>query len=155
MRLSRLFHSLNQTAQEQAVMEILELNEKTAPFGLMLTPEEAAQMIRVRNQLLYSYGRVELGFEVIRSLIDGFAASPYINDENYVPTLNELQEIFYYLKNETEDQIGDARLVEIMRQLFDEESGGSLELLKSNLEEYAYHYRREMQHNEFLPKEEE
>ncbi|AIQ63078.1 hypothetical protein PSTEL_08210 [Paenibacillus stellifer] len=50
MFLSRLFYSLNNSMQEQAVIQILELNEKTQSFGLVLSPDEARQMIAARNQ---------------------------------------------------------------------------------------------------------
>lgn len=150
MFLSRIFNSLNISMQEQAMVQILELNEKTKEYGLMLSPEEVKQMILARNQVLISYGRVELSIEVTKDLIEMFSASPYVHEDDYASTLNELHEIFYYLKNETEDKIGDYRLIEMMRELYDNDCGGSVDLLKSRLEEYAEVFRREIQQNEAM-----
>jgi hypothetical protein len=125
------------------MIEILELNEKTKEFGLILTPDEIKNMMVARNKVLRDYGRVELGIEVTKELIEVFCTSLYIHDDNYVSTLNELHEIFYYLRNETEDKIGDFKLVQIMKEIFDGECGGSVELLKSKLEEFAENFRRD------------
>lgn len=150
MFLARIFSSLNTSMQEQAVVEIIELNEKTKEYGLVLSPEEVRQMIHTRNQVLYNYGRVELSLQVTKELIEVFVASPYVYDGDYATLINELHEIFYYIKNETEDKIGDCRMIEMMRELFDGDCGGSLDLLKSKLEEYAEVFRREIQLNEAL-----
>ena len=150
MFLSRIFSSMNTSMQEQAVIQILELNQKINEYGLVLSSEEVRQMIVNRNQVLHNYGRVELSIEVTKELIENFAVSPYVHKDDYATLLNELHEIFYYLKNETEDKIGDNRMIEMMRELFDEDCGGSLDLLKSKLEEYAEVFRREIQLNEAL-----
>ncbi|GIP35361.1 DUF6323 family protein [Paenibacillus sp. J2TS4] len=147
---SRIWNELHASAQDQAVLEILELNEKTKEYGLVLTPEEVKHLIMARNQALSNYGRVELGIEVSKALIEEFASSPYIRDDNYASVLNELHEIFYYIKNETEDRIGDFKLIGIMRERFDHDCGGSIELLKSKLEEETENYRREIQLDELM-----
>lgn len=77
-----------------------------------------------------------------------FSESPYITQEHYVSTLHELHEIFYHLKNETEDKIGDAKLIGMMKDCFDQECEGSLELLKDKLEEYAAAFRVEAMRDE-------
>ena len=84
----------------------IELNEKTKEHGLILTPSDIKMLIVYRNKVLHDHGRIELGIEVLKELIEVFAASPYMDEDNYVETLIELQEIFYYLRNETEDKIG-------------------------------------------------
>lgn len=145
MFLSRLFNSINISVEEKVVTELLEMNHKTKEFGLILTPDQVRTMVAVRNKVLHDYGRVELGIEVTKELIEVFSTSPYMNEENYSSALNELHEIFYYLKNETEDQIGDFRLIQIMKDSFDNECAGSLELLKSKLEGFAENFRRDAQ----------
>ncbi|PZD97418.1 hypothetical protein DNH61_03465 [Paenibacillus sambharensis] len=148
MYLSRIFNSLNQSVQEQYRTELLALNDKTRGYGLVLTPEDIKLMLLARNQILYSYGRVELSIEATKELIELFSTSAFIQQESYADTLNELHEIYYYLKNETEDRISDLKLLHRMKDLFEEECGGSLDLLKSKLEEFASEYRRELQQNE-------
>jgi hypothetical protein len=155
MFLSRIFNSLNSSIEELAVVQILELNEKTKEYRLILTPDEVRQMMNTRNQVLNNYGRVELSIEVTKEIIELFSASPYINEDDYLFTLNELHEIFYYIKNETEEKIGDCRMIEMMRELFDGDCGGSLNLLKSKLEEYAEVFRSEIQLYEALEGEDD
>ncbi|MBE9915452.1 hypothetical protein G8C92_15635 [Paenibacillus donghaensis] len=150
MFLSRLFGDLNASMQEQVVNELLELNEKTKAYGLVLTPQEVELMLAARGQVLHSYGRVELSIEVTKELIEVFSASAFIQQEDYSDTLNELHEIFYDLKNETEDSIGDWKLIHKMKEIFEEDCEGSLDLLRSRLEEYAGMFRRELQQNEYL-----
>lgn len=48
---------------------------------------------------------------------------------NYVETLHELIEIFYFYKNETLDLISDDELIKFMKNSFDGKCQGSLELL--------------------------
>ena len=74
----------------------------------------------------------------------GFCASPYVDDQNYLSILYDLQEIFYYLKNETDDKIGDSPLISMMKEYFDNICMGSLELLKSKLEEFSERFRSDI-----------
>ncbi|BFH69744.1 hypothetical protein J27TS7_55770 [Paenibacillus dendritiformis] len=150
MDLSRLFNSMNTSAQEQVMTELLELNEKTKEYGLVLTPQEIERMMAARSQILHGYGRVELSIQVTKELIESFSDSSFIQQESYADTLNELHEIFYYLKNETEDRISDRKLLYRMKEMFEDDCEGSLDLLKSRLEEYAEAFRRELQKLEFL-----
>ncbi|BCG58764.1 DUF6323 family protein [Paenibacillus sp. URB8-2] len=155
MYFPRIFNSLNVSMQVQYMTELLELNEKTKEYGLVLTPKDVELMMAARNEVLHSYGRVELSIEVTKALIEVFSASSFIQQENYADTLNELHEIFYDLKNETEDRISDMKLLHRMKEMFEEDCEGSLGLLKSRLEEYAEEFRRELQKNESLTEGEE
>jgi Family of unknown function (DUF6323) len=150
MYLSRIFNSLDMSMQDQYMTEILELNEKTKKYGLVLTSQDVELMMVARSQVLHSYGRVELSIEVTKELIEIFSTSSFIQQENYLDTLNELHEIFYYLKNETEDRIGDLKLLNKMKEVFEEDCEGSLNLLKSRLEEYGEEFRRKLLKNESL-----
>ncbi|MCC3373076.1 DUF6323 family protein [Cohnella sp. REN36] len=150
MYLSRIFNSLNVSMQEQYMTELLELNEKTKEYGLVLSLKDVQLMMAARSQALYSYGRVELSIEVTKELIEVFSTSSFIQQENYVDTLNELHEIFYYLKNETEDRINDIKLLHRMKEVFEDDCEGSLDLLKSRLEEYAEEFRRQLLKKESL-----
>lgn len=146
--LSRLFTSLTLSAQEQHMIQLLELNEKTKRFGLTLAPDDIKELLAAKNQILRHYGRLELGIEATKEIIEVFSESPYITQEHYVSTLHELHEIFYHLQNETEDKIGDAKLIGMMKDCFDQECEGSLELLKDKLEEYAAAFRVEAMRDE-------
>lgn len=150
MYLSRIFNSLNTSMFEKYMIELLDLNEKTKEYDLVLTLEDVQIMMEARSQVLYSYGRVELRIEVTKMLIEEFSSSSFIQQDNYVDILNELHEIFYYLKNETEDKISDIKLLHTMKEVFEEDCEGSLDLLKSKLEEYAEKFRRLLLKNDSL-----
>lgn len=148
MFLPRILNSIYASMHEQYVADLLESNQMTKRYGLILTPWEIKEMMAVRNEALRAYGRVELGIEPTKRMMETFCASPYINAENYASVLNELHDIFYDLKNETEDRVGDDQLIGWMKGCFDNECGGSLELLKSKLESLAEQVRREAQREE-------
>jgi len=155
MFLSQIYNTLNHSMQELAISQILEWNEKSMEHGLALSFEEAKQMLLARYQILEHYSRVELSLEVTRELIEVFSESSFINQEIYAQTLNEMHEIFYYLKNETEDRISDVQVVEVMKNFFEEECEGSLELLRSKAEEYAEDFRRDIQIKEAMTSEDD
>jgi len=150
MLLPMVLNSVNPLLKETYMDELLKSNERTKEYGLVLTAEEAKKIIEARNNILHSYGRVELGNEVTKELIEKFYTSAFINDENYVSMLNEFHEIFYYLKNETEDKIADDKLIGIMKDYFENSCGGSVELLKSTLEVFAEDFRRKAQTEDSL-----
>lgn len=108
---------------------VLACNEKTAAYGLSLTMEQAAALVSVRSDTLRKTGRIEFGGGILNQLIMAFCDSPYISQENYEATLYELVDLFYNLKNETADRVGDNDLIEIMKKEFNGECCGSLELL--------------------------
>ncbi|WP_368654973.1 DUF6323 family protein [Ornithinibacillus sp. 4-3] len=143
MFLPKILNSLDSSMLEQYTDEVMVVNQKAKEFGLELTRNEIKSLIISRNKVLQSYGRVELSVEVIKELAEVFCASPYVDNKNYVAILYELQEIFYYLKNETEDKIGDSPLIDIMKDYFDDICNGSLEFLKSRLDEFAERFRND------------
>ncbi len=115
--------------QKQAVDEIQECNDFTVKFGLTLSRQDAIELVETRNLSLKKYGRVEFGGGVINKIIKEFCDSPYISMNNYVGTLHELIEIFYFYKNETLDLISDDELIKFMKNSFDGKCQGSIELL--------------------------
>lgn len=121
----------NELMTQQAVEEIVSSNEKTINYGLKLTVEEAKILLVTKNQSLKNNGRVEFGGIIIKKIIEAFCDSPYISQYNYVDTIDELINIFYYYKNETLDYISDDELIEIMKNFFDGSCQGSLELLEN------------------------
>ncbi|HCF50772.1 MAG TPA: hypothetical protein DER60_10850 [Syntrophomonas sp.] len=122
--------------------EILQSNQQSRQYGLELTPLQAMELLQTRRRALKSQGRLELGIEVIKKMIAAFCSSPYIHPHEYAGTLGELVEIFYYMKNETRERLGDDELITVMRELFDSQSRGSLELLRDrDLDRYARELR--------------
>ena len=53
----------------------------------------------------------------IKKLIEAFCDSPYIMQSNYEETLEELQDIFYFFKEEAMEQISDDELIEFLLKI--------------------------------------
>ncbi|WP_432405904.1 DUF6323 family protein [Wukongibacter sp. M2B1] len=119
------------------------LSEAASNYNNSLTLLEIKEVIKERDNILVNYGLVELGIDVLRKIIESFRSSPYIIQENYMETLIELQEIFYFVKRETDDTLSDDILIELMIQFFNNDCRGSLDLLWINMERYATKFRRE------------
>jgi hypothetical protein len=115
--------------QKYAVGEVIKCNDYTERFGLVLTPEQALDLVETRSAALSDNGRIEFGGGVIDKIIKEFCDSPYISMHNYAQTIHELLEIFYYYKNETSDMVGDDDLIKYMKTAFDGICQGSLDLL--------------------------
>lgn len=115
--------------EKQAVNEVMKCNDLTAHFGLVLTETQALELVETRSLALKQNGRLEFGGGVIDKIIVEFCDSPYLIRENYEEVLHDLLEIFYYYKNETLDLISDEDLVKYMKNAFDGNCQGSLELL--------------------------
>ncbi len=111
------------------MQEIIQCNDVTTKYGLSLTEQQAMELVKTRNQVLSANGRVEFSGGIIHKIIQEFCDSPYITKGNYVTTIQELIEIFYYYKNETEDLVSDDDLIYFMGNAFNQKCQGSLELL--------------------------
>lgn len=110
--------------------EIIKCNEFTEEYGLKLSLQDIKVIIESREEALSRNGRIEFGSGVVKKIIEKFCDSPYISQYNYLDTINELIDIFYYYKNETMDEISDDELIELMYKYFNSNCQGSLELLK-------------------------
>lgn len=120
----------NFLVEKQAVSEVLLCNKITEQYSLILSEEQALELVETRSHSLKSFGRVEFGGGIIEKIILVFADSPYISQYRYTELLNELVEIFYYFKNETLDLMSDDDLVTYMKKYFDGVCQGSLDQLK-------------------------
>lgn len=128
--------------QKQAVGEIIKCNDYTVRYGLILTHEQALELVETRSRALSENGRIEFGGGVIDKIIKEFCDSPYISMHNYTPTIHELLEIFYYYKNETLDLVSDEDLIRYMKTAFDGICQGSLDLLSGReLDRFARYLR--------------
>ncbi|MEW9094600.1 MAG: DUF6323 family protein [Clostridiaceae bacterium] len=130
----------NSIINSQAFIQIQQINEETLEYGLKLLEKDIKTIIETRNEALVSSGRVEFGGGIITKIISNFCDSPYILQDNYVETINDLIETFYYYKNETMEEISDDELIELMKEYFDNRCQGDLELLR-------YKYLNKIAHN--------
>ena len=128
--------------KKQLAMEIKKCNEITMKYGVTLSDTQIENLINKRFESLKNTGRIEFGDGILKELIEAFCDSPYIIQENYEETLEELQDIFYFFKGEAMDQIADDELVEFMKEYFNGECQGSIEYLSgTNLEELCRNTR--------------
>lgn len=144
--LPNVYHSMQSIIKPLGLHDVLACNEISQKNGLVLSAEQAEALIRARDQSIRNHGRVELGIEVVKKIITAFCASSYINRDDYAITIIELIEIFYEMKNETEDRMGDDELIDLMQSYFNNSCRGSLELLRNReLALFARQFRRELQ----------
>lgn len=131
--------------KEKAITAINKCNEYTSQFGLTLTSNDINDIIKCQHETLKIMGRIELGDTIIPKLVFEFCDSQYISQDNYVEILEDLQEAFYYFKNESMDELSDDELIQGMKKYFDLECQGSVEALKSTyLEELCRNARYSM-----------
>lgn len=132
----------DQILTKSAVNSLVTTNDFTARFGLWLTTEDATRLVETRQKSLEMAGRIEFGGGILNALIFEFCDSPYIQQDDYLSTMEELLEIFYYYKNEASDEIGDQELLSIMKYAFDNTCHGSVDLLQGrDLDEMARQIR--------------
>lgn len=129
-------------SKHTAVAQIMQSNEKSGRYGLVLTHADAIELVETRNDALRASGRIEIGSATIGKIIDTFCDSSYILQQDYADSLHLLLEAFYYMKNETLDLISDDELIELMKNYFENRCKGSLELLvHRELEQMARNLR--------------
>ena len=97
---------------------------------MVLSPRQAVMLVQHQAAALLDTGRIDFGGGVLKKLADAFCGSPYIQPADWADTLAELTTIFYALKNETRDLVGNDALIAAMAARF-HTVGGSLEALAS------------------------
>ena len=128
--------TIRQMQLSAAKEEIRCCNDLNALYGLTLTEAEITELVELRGQSLQNTGRVEFGGGILPKLIRAFCKSSYVDAYNYTTTLAELQDAFYYFKNESEDRFSDDELIEFMEKVFNGQAHGSAEVLTTiSLEE--------------------
>ena len=121
---------LELAADQAQVGKVMETNQYTQRYGLILKPEDAQIIVAERRNTLREQKRVEFGQGILPQLIYEFCDSGYISQSNYVETMIRLQEIFYLYKNETMDELTDNELVHFMKEQFETVCYGDLEYLE-------------------------
>jgi len=99
--------------------KVLETNQVTERFGLVLSEQEAEMIVAERMNALKEHQRVEFGAGIMPQIIYEFCDSDFIDQSNYAATLIRLQEIFYLYKNEMQDEISDEELLHFMKEQFE------------------------------------
>ena len=132
------FEIIQAWQQKQQIEKVLECNNDTVKFGLVLSEEEASRLMLSRKASLTDNQRVEFGEGILAKIMHYFCDSQYINQDNYADSLEQLQEIFYIYKNETEDRLTDDELLDFMSYQFEGVCFGDFDYLCGTcLERYA------------------
>lgn len=98
--------------------------------GYPMTVAEAGILLQSQADALLASGRIEIESGLPEALIEAFADSAFPDG---IETLCRLTELFYHLKNITEDRIDDELLLARMAECF-EDCRGSVELTADRLE---------------------
>ena len=117
--------------QQMGIEKVIETNQATSQFGLVLSKQDAELMLTERVNILKKERRVEFGESILPKIIYEFCDSVYIMQDNYVETLLRLQEIFFLYKNEMHDEITDDELLHFMKEQYETVCFGDLEYLES------------------------
>ena len=112
-----------------AVQELMDSSRVWKSWGMTISAEQAAILVRHQRAALRDAGRVDFGGGVLKKLAAAFCDSPCIQPDDWADTLAQLTELFYALKNETRDQLGDDALIAAMAARFNGGAGGSLDAL--------------------------
>lgn len=135
-----ILSSLQNEAIIVAKNEILKINEESSAYGLILTPEDVEEIIKSRGHSLKTYGRIDLNMDVTKKLINKIYTSQYTDKDDYVEIINDLQDIFYYLKNETLDEISDYEIIDIIVEFY-EKTSGRIDNVQNLSEKFALDYK--------------
>ena len=123
---------------QKQISDLVACNNYTKQFGIRLSQKDAMELIQERRENLIRQERIEFGDGIITKLIFAFCDSSYIYQDNFVDTIQRLQEIFYLYKNESLDELTDDELIEYMKKQFDGRCQGDLDYLEDTaLEAFA------------------
>lgn len=120
--------------------ELLKINDESSAYGLILTPQDVEEIIKSRGYSLKNYGRIDLNMDVTKKLINKIYTSQYTDKDDYVEIINDLQDIFYYLKNETLDEISDNEIIDIIVEFY-EKTSGRIDNIQNLTEKFALEYK--------------
>lgn len=125
-----------------AAQELRDCNELSEKFGLVLSESQIQELVERRFDALRDTGRIEFGEGILKKLIYAFCDSPYLTQETYEDSILQLQDDFYYFKNESMDRISDDELIDYMKSVFDGRAQGSLDYLSGTSLEDLCRYAR-------------
>lgn len=121
---------MEEMAKQTLAAQVLETNQYTQKYGLVLRKEDAALLAEARADVLRDQKRVEFGPGILPKIIYAFCDSSYIYQDNYCESMARLQEIFFQYKNEMLDEITDDELLEFMREQFENVCRGDFDYLE-------------------------
>ena len=80
--------------------------------------------------------------DITKQLINKLYTSQYTDKDDYVELINDLQDIFYYLKNETFDEISDNEIIDMISEFY-EKTTGRIDNVQNLAEKFIMEYKCE------------
>lgn len=143
MTLPAISDSINSLISANMTNELLSLNEKLEKHNLILTKTDVKEIIKSRNETLKAQGRVELDISAIKNIIKELGESPYINQDDFVESINDMFAAFHFVKNSTSDFISDDEVIHALLFYYNELCKGSMDLLMGKGIELIIEYFRQ------------
>ena len=129
--LAKSVFSLTAVNDKKLVLDLVEASVFAETHGLFITAQIAEDIAASRREALKNNGRVELRSDAIIRLTRAFSGSCYIEQSQFAHIIGEIIDLFYYIKNETENIVSDDDLISEMLETFDETCHGDIENMQS------------------------
>lgn len=102
--------------------------------GLTVSQKQALALAEAQTSALEDTGRIEIAGGAAAKLLLAFDGSAWIDESNFEAVYSRLIAIFYEMKNETHDRIGDDELIDYLQRTFETVCRGSTKLLRDHAE---------------------
>lgn len=131
---------MNQGSNIVLQNDLLKLNENSFEYGLKLSNEDVEIIVEWREISLKHMGRIDLGIDVTKKIVEFIYKSQYTNREDYLEAVVDIQDIFYYLKNETLELISDDDAIELISNVY-ERFCGEIKNIQAEVEDYSKKFK--------------
>lgn len=131
---------MNQGSNIVLQNDLLKLNENSFEYGLKLSKEDVEIIVEWRETSLKHMGRIDLGIDVTKKIVEFIYKSQYTNREDYLEAVVDIQDIFYYLKNETLELISDDDAIELISDMY-ETFCGEIKNIQAEVEDYSKKFK--------------
>lgn len=121
-----------QIVLKKRVDNILQCNRVLENHGLMITEEQALELIQSQQMAVKDVGRIEFTNTIIEDIITTFSDSQFFTKYDFSNQLNELLEIFYYYREMTDGLLSDDDIIKYLYLSFEGPCQGSLSWLGDN-----------------------
>ncbi|MBP1042691.1 hypothetical protein I6N95_16870 [Vagococcus sp. BWB3-3] len=113
------------------------LNRRLNPLVPKLTTQDSQELLIIRHEQLVATHRLELSTLPLESLTEHLSFSPHLTHHHFLSLIGECLEIFYWIRNESPKTITDDDLIDLMIEVFNNRTEGSLEGTRNYLESWV------------------
>ena len=122
--LLRLGSKYSETELRNAAFAALEDNV------IVLFDEDIHDISLIREKAVSENGLVEVGAGAVAKIMKALLSSGYVDKYNYVQTVCEMADVFYFIKGETDEELNDNEIIGELVREFNGEAGGAIELIQ-------------------------